>query len=81
VPAKAVTINIGISIGTNISSGRRITCARGETLLRNRGVRNIVRVDCRGRYFVYRATRSASRFEIAIRASDGRVVDLRRVRR
>ena len=36
-PANAVTIDINISTGTNLSSGRRITCKEGERLLRNRG--------------------------------------------
>jgi hypothetical protein len=38
-------------------------------------------VDCRGRFFVYHARRGAGRFEIAISAHNGRVVDVRRIRR
>jgi hypothetical protein len=81
-PAPAqVSIDINIGIGTNLSARQRINCARGEALLRSRGFRNVVRIDCRGRFFVYRATRRGDRFEIAIRASDGQIVDFRRVRR
>jgi hypothetical protein len=80
-PAHAVTIDINIGTGTNLSSGRRITCREGERLLRNRGFRDVRRIDCRGRYFVYRAWRRNNRFEIALRSRDGRVVDMRRVRR
>jgi hypothetical protein len=81
-PVRAqVTIDVDIGIGTNLSAGRLISCARGEVLLRSRGFRDIVRIDCRGRFFVYRATRRGSRFEIGIRASDGQIVDFRRVRR
>jgi hypothetical protein len=76
--ADAVTIDI--RIGTNLNSGRGITCSQGERLLRLRGFRDVRRIDCRGRFFVYRAWRGGSRFEIAIRSRDGRVVDVRRLR-
>jgi hypothetical protein len=78
-PAQAVTINI--NIGSNLNNGRRISCSQGERLLRNRGFRDVRRVDCRGRFFIYRAWRGNTRFEIAIRASNGQVVDVRRLRR
>ncbi|RWO38106.1 MAG: hypothetical protein EOS11_25610 [Mesorhizobium sp.] len=78
-PAHAVTINI--NIGTSLNNGRAITCRDGERILRNRGFRDIRRVHCRGRFFVYRGRRGASRFEIAVSANNGRVVDLRRLRR
>lgn len=71
--------NISISIGTNLNRGRGISCSQGERLLRNRGFRDVRRIDCRGRFFVYRAWRGSSRFEIAIRQRDGRVVDMRRI--
>jgi hypothetical protein len=77
-PAHAVTIEI--NIGTSLNRGRAITCREGERLLRNRGFRDIRRVDCRGRFFVYRARRGSGHFEISLRARDGRVVDLRRIR-
>lgn len=72
-------VNINISVGTNLNRGRGITCSQGERLLRNRGFRDVRRVDCRGRFFVYRAWRGNTRFEIAVRQSDGRVVDMRRI--
>jgi len=78
-PAHAVTINI--NIGSSLNNGRAITCRDGERLLRNRGFRDIRRVDCRGRFFVYRARRTTGLFEIGLSARDGRVVDLRRIRR
>jgi hypothetical protein len=78
-PAQAVTINL--HIGTSLNNGRAITCRDCVRILRNRGFRDIRRVDCRGRFFVYHARRGASRFEIAISAHNGRVVDLRRIRR
>ena len=78
-PAQAVTINI--TIGTNLNNGRAITCRDGERILRRRGFRDIRRVDCRGRFLVYRARRGAGRFEIAVSAHNGRVVDFRRLRR
>ncbi len=81
-PASAqVSININLGIGTLLSGGRRISCFEGERILRNRGFHSIRRVDCRGRYFVYRATRRGNRYEIAVRSSNGRVVDVRRTRR
>jgi len=78
-PAGAVTINI--NVGTSLNNGRGITCAQGERILRNRGFRDVRRVNCRGRYFVYRGWRGGNRFEIAVRSSNGRVVDVRRIRR
>ena len=80
-PAPAHAVTIEINIGTNLNNGRAITCRDGERLLRNRGFRDVRRVDCRGRFFVYRARRAGGHFEIALRARDGRVVDLRRIRR
>ena len=74
-------ININIGVGTNLNRGRGISCSQGERLLRNRGFRNIRRIDCRGRFFVYRAWRGNSRFEITVRQSNGRVVDMRRIGR
>ena len=63
-PAHAVTVDINIRTGTNLSSGRRITCReKEEPLLRNRGFREVRRIDCRGGYFVYRAWRRNNRFE------------------
>ena len=80
VPADAsVTINIGV--GTSLNHGRGITCRQGAQILRNRGFRDVRRVNCSGRFFVYRAWRGASRFEIAVRSSNGRVADMRRIRR
>lgn len=78
-PAHAVTVNI--HIGSNLNNGRPITCRDGERRLRNRGFRNIQRRDCRGRFFVYRATRDGRRFEITLNSRNGRVVDMRRLRR
>ena len=78
-PAHAVTINI--NIGTSLNNGRAITCRDGEQILRNRGFRDIRRVDCRGRFYIYHARRGAGRFEIAVSAHNGRVVDFRRLRR
>ncbi|SOC35888.1 hypothetical protein SAMN05892877_102210 [Rhizobium subbaraonis] len=79
VPAEAVTVNI--QIGTNISGGRSISCQEGSRRLRSRGFRDVRAIDCRGRFFVYRAWRGGSRFEIAINRHTGRVVDMRRLRR
>ena len=80
VPAYAVvSININIGNGTSLDSGRRISCAEGARLIRNRGFSNVTQRDCRGRNFTYRADRRGRRYEISVRARDGRVVDYRRV--
>lgn len=82
VEASAQTnININIEVGTSLNSGRGITCSQGERLLRNRGFRDIRRIDCHGRFFVYRAWRGNTRSEIAVRQRDGRIVDMRRIDR
>ena len=78
-PADAVSINI--TIGSNLSSGRAISCAEGARRVRNRGFRDVRRVNCGGRYFVYRAWRGNRQFEIAVRRSNGRVADVRQVGR
>src|SRR5262245_16654050 len=83
-PANAqvnIDVNIGFGIGTNLNRGRRLTCRQGERILRNRGFRDIRRIDCRGRYFVYRGWRRDRRYEVALRSRDGRVADVRRLRR
>jgi hypothetical protein len=79
LPTATYAASIDIQIGTNLNNGRGISCSQGERLLRFRGFRDIRRVDCTGRFFVYRAWRGGSRFEIAIRSRDGRVVDKRRL--
>ena len=81
-PASAVTINVnvGFGIGSNLNRGRRLSCSEGERILRNRGFRDVRRIDCRGRYFVYRGWRRGNRYEVALNSRDGRVVDLRRLR-
>ncbi|WP_159952483.1 hypothetical protein [Rhizobium sp. 18065] len=76
-PAEA-RVNINISVGSNVSNGRSITCQEGRNRLRSNGFRDIRTVDCRGRFFVYRATRDGRRFEIALNRHNGRVVDMRR---
>jgi hypothetical protein len=80
-PANAVTVNINIGNGTSLNFGRRISCADGARLIRNRGFREVVPRDCRGRYFVYRASRGRDRFEISINSRNGRVADFRRMGR
>jgi len=79
LPRDAGAVTINIHVGTSLNHGRGITCWDGVRLLRNRGFRDIVRVNCHGRYFVYRGWRGGSRFEIGIRSRDGRVVDVRRI--
>jgi hypothetical protein len=81
LPAPAHALSIDISIGTNLSGGRSISCAEGARRVRNRGFRDVRSVDCRGRYFVYRGWRDGRQFEIAVRRSNGRVADVRRVGR
>jgi hypothetical protein len=54
-PALVQAVTVDITIGTSLNNGRAITCREGENILRRRGFRDIRRVDCRGRFFVYRA--------------------------
>lgn len=77
-PAQAVTVNI--TIGSNLNNGRAITCNQGRRLLQNRGFRDVRRVDCRGRLFVYHGRRGGSRFEVGLSSRTGRVVEMRRIR-
>lgn len=79
-PASAVTVNI--NIGSNLNNGRAITCVQGQRLIQSRGFRDVRRIDCRGRHFVYHARRiGGSTFEIVLNARTGRVVDFHRIRR
>lgn len=80
-PAEANSVTININVGSSISNGRGISCWQGERLLRNRGFRDVRRIDCRGRYFVYRGWRSGTRFEVVLRQRDGRVISRRRISR
>jgi len=81
LPVSASSVTININVGSSISNGRGISCRDGERLLRNRGFRDVRRIDCRGRYFVYRGWRSGSRFEVVLRSRDGRVISRRRISR
>jgi hypothetical protein len=78
-PAEASSVNI--TIGSDLNRGRSISCRDGEWRLRDRGFRNIRRVDCGGRFFIYHASRDGRRYEIALSSHNGRVVDKRRIRR
>lgn len=80
-PTTAHAVTININVGTSLNNGRAITCRDGERILRSRGFRDIRREDCRGRFFIYRARHVGGRFEITVSAHNGRVVDLRRLRR
>lgn len=80
-PAYARSVTVNINVGSSISSGRSISCREGERQLRNRGFRDVRRIDCRGRHFVYRGWRGGHRFEVVLRSSDGRVVSRRRISR
>ena len=79
MPSQAHAVTININVGSSLNRGQRITCWEGERLLRNRGFRNVRRLDCRGRYFVYRGWRGSSRFEVTLRSRDGRVSNIRRL--
>lgn len=78
-PAGAVSVNI--TVGTNLSGGRAITCAEGARRVRSRGFRDVRRIDCGGRFFIYHGWRGNRRYEIAVQRSNGRVVDVRRIGR
>ncbi|NTS33079.1 hypothetical protein HQ945_17605 [Phyllobacterium sp. BT25] len=79
LPSEASATTVSVTIGTSVSNGRGISCSEGERRLRSRGFRDVRRIDCRGRFFVYRAWRGSNRFEVALRQRDGRIVDMRRI--
>jgi hypothetical protein len=73
-------VSVEVTTGGSSWGKGRISCSRGARILRDRGYRDIVRKDCYGRFYVYRAWRDSRRYEIALDARSGRVVDRRRVR-
>lgn len=75
VPAQAQSVTI------DINSGRGISCRQGADRLRSWGYRDVTVRDCRGRFFVYRASRDRSRWEVALDSRNGRPVDKRWLRR
>ncbi|MRG57683.1 hypothetical protein GF108_19110 [Phyllobacterium sp. SYP-B3895] len=77
--SEASATTVSVTIGTSVSNGRGISCSEGERRLRSRGFRDVRRIDCRDRFFVYRAWRGSNRFEVALRQRDGRIVDMRRI--
>lgn len=81
LPSTAEAVTINLNVGSNISSGRSISCVEGRRQLRRRGFRDVRTIDCRGRFFVYHAWRGARRYEIAINRQNGRVLDVRQIRR
>jgi len=80
-PARAQGVTLDIRIGSSLNHGRWISCGDGERLLRDRGYRQVRRVDCRGRRYVYHARRGSHRYEITLNSHNGRVVNVRRMRR
>ncbi len=80
VPAYVEAATPTLAIGSSLNNGRAISCSQGQRLLRNRGFRDVRRVDCRGRFFVYRAVRSGSRFEVVLNSHTARVTNVRRIR-
>jgi len=80
-PAPAYAVTVNIHVGSDLNFGRAINCRQGQQLLQNRGFRNVRRVDCRGRTFIYHARRGSSDFEIALSAHTGRVIRMTRLRR
>ncbi|MCX7304013.1 MAG: hypothetical protein NTV73_06710 [Hyphomicrobiales bacterium] len=81
LPAPAQAVSVSITVGSSLNNGRAISCRDGERLLRNRGFSDVRRIDCRGRFFIYPARRGGQRFEVALNSHNGRVVDMRRIRR
>ncbi|MCX8568427.1 hypothetical protein [Aminobacter sp. MET-1] len=79
-PVQAQGLDAQIAVGSSLNHGRAITCSQGQRLLQNRGFRDVRRVDCRGRFYIYHARRGSGRFEVALNSRTGRVVDLRRIR-
>jgi hypothetical protein len=77
IPAEA-SAQVIIGSGSSLNHGRGISCPQGARLLRTRGFRGVRQVNCRGRYFTYRAVRNGVRYEIGVRQRDGRIVDQRR---
>ncbi|MCP4564439.1 MAG: hypothetical protein GY873_21675 [Bosea sp.] len=78
VPVEAASITI--NIGSSLNHGRAISCRQGQILLQNRGFRDVRRVDCRGRFYVYHARRGGNRFEVTLNARTGRVSNIHRLR-
>ena len=81
VPTSAQGIEITVHYGSSFNTRRSISCRDGERILRNRGFRDVRRTDCHGRFFIYRAWRDGRQYEIALRARNGTVADMRRVGR
>ncbi|MCR6497456.1 hypothetical protein MUO32_00280 [Shinella sp. CPCC 101442] len=81
LPAPAYALEVSIHVGSNLNFGRAITCRQGQQLIRNRGFRDVRRIDCRGRTYIYHARRGNSTFEIALSSRTGRVIDVHRLRR
>lgn len=81
LPTSAQGITLNLHNGSSFNTRRAITCRQGERILYNRGFRDVRRTDCHGRFFIYRAWRDGRRYEIALRARNGTVADMRRVGR
>ena len=80
IPAPAEAVTVSIHVGSSLNHGRAISCRQGQILLQNRGFRDVRRVDCRSRFFVYHARRGNGRFEITLNSRTGRVSNIHRLR-
>ena len=79
VPAEA-QVSVEIRVGTNLNSGRRVSCFEGQRMLERRGFRSVRALDCRGRIFNYTGRRQGHWWWVDVRARDGRIIRLDRRR-
>jgi hypothetical protein len=67
-------------INIDIDSGR-ISCRQGARIVSNAGFRRVRPLDCNGREYSYRGFRRDDMFEITVRARNGRITNVDRIRR
>lgn len=83
-PAQAgVDIDIFIAPGPGIyiePGPGYLSCRQVARRLFNRGYRNIGVIDCRGRSYVYRASRHHRWWQIKASSLNGRIIDVWRIR-
>lgn len=81
-------VEIGIGLGSGYDPGpfywparQRISCGEGSRIVASAGFRRVRPFDCSGSEYGYRGFRRDNMYNITVRSSSGRILDIERIRR
>lgn len=81
-------VDIGIGLGGGYDAGpyywparQRISCREGSRIVASAGFRRVRPFDCSGSEYGYRGFRRDNMYNITVKSSSGRILDIDRIRR